>query len=200
MGFLGVVMVAYVIPGPDFAVVLRSAARSLRAGFAASVGAQVGLCVHMMLAVVGLSAVLARKPEVLTAIRVVGGAYLLYLGVRLIVGTLRPSGSPGATAEQVSSRSALLQGLLTNLTNPKAILFFAAVLPQFVVSSSTPIPMQVGVLGLLDVALGFVVWGVVIMLGVRLSGAMRRPPVRRWWDRVTGTVLGGLGVAVLVRG
>lgn len=85
------VAVAYLVPGPDYAVILRSATRGPRAGVAAAGGAQLGLCVHMVLAVVGLSAVLARYPDVLTTIRLLGGAYLLYLGGRLILPTLRPS-------------------------------------------------------------------------------------------------------------
>jgi threonine/homoserine/homoserine lactone efflux protein len=203
LAFIGVVAVAYLIPGPDFAVILRSATRGARAGGAAATGAQLGLCVHMLLAVVGLSVVLARHPDVLTAIRLIGGAYLLYLGGRLVVPTLRRSRQPRPeqTEGDVSTRSAFAQGLFTNLLNPKAVLFFAAVLPQFVVPGGAPVWVQVAALGGLDVALGFVAWGLVVVLGVRLAGLLRRERVRRWWDRVTGTVLGGIGGGlVLTRG
>lgn len=191
--FVGVVAVAYLIPGPDFAVILRSATRGSRPGAAAACGAQVGLCVHMLLAVVGLSVVLARHPDVLTAIRLVGGAYLLYLGGRLVIPTLRRSPARSKPVADLSARSAFAQGLLTNLLNPKAVLFFAAVLPQFVVPETAPVWMQVGALGLLDVALGFVAWALVIAFGVRLSTLLSRPTVRQWWDRATGTALAGLG-------
>ncbi|MEU8662340.1 LysE family translocator [Actinoplanes philippinensis] len=200
VAFIGVVMVAYIIPGPDFAIILRSATKGARAGFAAAGGAQLGLCVHMGLAALGLAAVLTRNPGVLDAIRLAGGIYLLYLGGRLIVATLRRSRAEDTRSDQVSARSAFVQGLMTNLTNPKAILFFAAVLPQFVVVGDTAIPLQVTALGVLDVALGFVVWAAVIAIGTRLSTAMRRPRVRKWWDRSTGTVLGGLGLIALTRG
>ncbi|MCO1657410.1 LysE family translocator [Pseudonocardia humida] len=199
-GFVGVVLVAYLVPGPDFAVVLRSAARRPRAGVAAAAGAQVGLCAHMVLAVVGLSVVLARHPDALTAIRVLGGAYLLYLGGRLIIPTLRRRGRSPAAEEPVSTRSAFAHGLFTNLLNPKAVLFFAAVLPQFVVPGVAPVAVQVAALGLLDVLLGVLPWSIVVALGVRVAGVLRRPRVRRWWDRVTGTALAGLGGGlVLVR-
>ena len=201
-GFVGVVMAAYLVPGPDFAVVLRSATRSRRAGAAAAAGAQTGLCVHALLAVAGLSVVLARHPEALTAIRVVGGAYLLYLGGRLVLPTLRRSArAVDSSPAAVSSRSAFGQGLFTNLLNPKAVLFFAAVLPQFVVAGQTPTWAQVGLLGAVDVLLGLVVWAAVVAVGVRLSSVLRRAAVRRWWDRVTGVVLGSLGGGlVLSRG
>jgi len=198
-GFLGVVVAAYLVPGPDFAVILRSATRSRRAGAASAAGAQLGLCVHALLAVAGLSVVLARHPEALTAIRVVGGAYLLYLGGRLVLPTFhRSAGADGRPVAEVSTRSAFSQGLFTNLFNPKAVLFFAAVLPQFVVAGAAPVWAQVGVLGIVDVLLGLLVWAGVVAVGVRLSGLLRRATVRRWWDRVTGAVLGVLGGGLVV--
>lgn len=198
--FVGVVIAAYVIPGPDFVLILRWAAKGRRAGVAAAVGAQLGLCCHMVVAAAGLSVVLARNPDVLTAVRVIGGLYLAYLGGRLILPTFRRAARAPEEDRQVSSRSAFAQGLLTNLTNPKAILFFAAVLPQFLHPGSGPIWLQIAVLGLVDVALGFLPWAVLVVLGVRLSALLRRDAVRRWWDRATGAVLGGVGVTVLARG
>lgn len=98
-------------------------------------------------------------------------------------------------------RSALTQGLFTNLLNPKAVLFFAAVLPQFVVPGAAPVWLQVAALGVVDVLLGFVAWGLVVVVGVRLATALRCQSVRRWWDRATGAALGGLGGGlVLTRG
>ena len=197
--FVGVVAVAYLIPGPDMAVILRSATRGPRAGAAAAIGAQLGLCVHLALAVGGLSVVLARQPDVLTAIRIAGGLYLLYLGGRLVVPTLRRSSSaPSVPEDDVPPRSAFGQALFTNLLNPKAVLFFAAVLPQFLVPAATPVWAQVVVLGVLDIVLGFVVWAAVVALGVRLSALLRREQVRRWWDRTTGAVLGGVGGGLVV--
>jgi len=198
--FVGVAAVAYVVPGPDFAVILRSSTRGARPGVAAAVGAQLGLCVHMLLAVAGLSVLLARHPDLLTALRVVGGAYLLYLGGRLVVPTLRRRARPAPPSAGSSTRSAFGQALLTNLLNPKAVLFFAAVLPQFVVVGSAPVWTQVMALGALDVLLGFVAWAFVIALGVRLSQVLRRDRVRLWWDRVTGTLLAGLGGGLVVAG
>ena len=194
MAFVGMVALAYLIPGPDMAVILRSATRGPRSGAAAAVGAQLGLCVHLVLAVAGLSVVLARYPQALTAIRVAGGLYLLYLGGRLVLPTLRRTRDTRPAREvDVSTRSAFGQGLFTNLLNPKALLFFAAVLPQFLVPGAIPTWVQVVALGVLDIVLGFLAWAAVVGLGVRLSTALRQQRVRRWWDRVTGVVLGGIG-------
>jgi threonine/homoserine/homoserine lactone efflux protein len=200
--FAGVVVAAYLVPGPDFAVVLRSATRSRRAGVASAAGAQVGLCAHAALAVAGLSVALARHPEALTVVRVVGGTYLLYLAGRLVLPTLRRSDRAARPpAAEASTRSAFAQGLFTNLLNPKAVLFFAAVLPQFVVVGAAPVWAQIGLLGAVDVLLGLLVWVGVVAAGVRLSALLQRQRVRRWWDRLTGVVLGGLGGGlVLSRG
>lgn len=150
---------------------------------------------HLALAVAGLSVALARYPAALTAIRIAGGLYLLYLG--------RPFDPPhpapirqqrtASSGDDVSTRSALAQALVTNLLNPKAVLFFAAVLPQFLVPGTVPLWAQIVALGVLDIALGFVAWAAVVVLGVRLSTVLRRHRVRQWWDRVTGLVLGGVG-------
>ena len=202
--FVGVVLVAYLVPGPDFAVILRSATHGTRTGVAAAVGAQLGLCAHMLMAVAGLSVVLARYPDVLSAIRVLGGTYLVYLGGRLILPTLRRSDrsrddvSAPVDQDRVSVRAAFAQGLFTNLLNPKAVLFFAAVLPQFVLPGAAPIWVQVGALGLLDVALGAIPWAIVVLVGARLAGTLNRARVRRWWDRATGAVLGGLGGSLVL--
>ena len=78
------------------------------------------------------------------------------------------------------------------------VLFFAAVLPQFLVPGAVPTWVQVVALGVLDIVLGFVAWAAVVALGVRLSTVLRRQRVRCWWDRVTGAVLGGVGGGLVV--
>lgn len=198
--FVGVVMVAYLVPGPDFLVILRSATRGVRPGVAAALGAQAGLCVHVALAVAGLSVVLARHPELLTAVRVLGGLYLLYLGGRLVLPTLRRDDARERVepTPPASVRGSFVQAFTTNVLNPKAVLFFAAVLPQFVTSDGVPVWTQVAVLGVVDVLLGLVAWAVVVLLGLRLAALLRRERVRRAWDRTTGVALGGLGAGLLV--
>lgn len=196
--FFGVLVVAYLVPGPDFAIILRHATRHWQQGVAAAIGAQAGLCVHMALAVLGLSLVLAQHTAALTVVRILGGCYLLYLGGRLVAGTLRrtrPEPPPGSA----EVGSALRNGFLTNVTNPKAILFFASVLPQFVTPGPVAVSVQVLVLGTLDVAFGFLPWAVVVLVGARLSTVLSLRSIRDWWDRVTGLALGGLGGALLVK-
>ena len=197
--FLAVLLVAYLIPGPDFAVILRQATRTRRCGVRAAVGAQAGLCVHMVLAVVGLSAVLARHPEALILIRVVGGLYLVWLGASLVwkARSLRTAGRDAVDETRGGiDRGAFMQGFLTNVTNPKAILFFASVLPQFI-SPDASIGGQILLLGVIDVIFGFLPWAIVIVLGDHLGRRMSSLRFQAWRDRATGAALAGVGGAVV---
>lgn len=196
--FLAVLVVAYVIPGPDFAVILRHATRTRRSGVRAAAGAQTGLCVHMLLAVVGLSAVLARHPDALILVRVVGGFYLLWLGASLAwrARSVRSMAQQHAVPSEEADRGSFAQGFLTNVTNPKALLFFASVLPQFI-SPHGSAPGQILLLGVVDVLFGFLPWAVVIVLGDHLGRRMSSLRFQLWRDRATGTALAGVGGTVL---
>ena len=192
--FVGVVVIAYAIPGPDFAVILRSATRGWRTGMAAASGALTGLCVHMVVAAVGLSMLLARSPEALATIRWAGAGYLVWLGINLVRSSFRADESTEHPRD-VSTARAFTQAMLTNLLNPKAILFFASVIPQFVVGG-TSTTVQVLALGLADVMVGLVFYAMLVTTAAGLSAWFSRPAVRRRWDRATGGVLTGLGVTL----
>jgi threonine/homoserine/homoserine lactone efflux protein len=196
--FVVTVFFAYVIPGPDFAVILRSSTRSPRAGLAAALGAQTGLCVHMALAALGLSLLLARSPDVLTAVRLVGAGYLTFLGLRILWSTRGARREVDETPGDPECRptgAAFAQGFFTNVLNPKAILFFASVLPQFL-SLEGPATAQIFVLGSVDIAIGLVLWSALVAVGSRLGALLREPGIRSRWDRATGGVLAALGVIV----
>ncbi|WP_205471986.1 LysE family translocator [Nocardioides sp. SYSU D00038] len=198
IAFLVVAAVAYVTPGPDWFVVMRHATTSRRQGWVAAAGVQCGLLVHMTAAAVGVAAVILASAQAFTVLKLVGAAYLVLLGVRALRDSWRRSSAPDrpdrpdrAEAEQPWGR-VWRQSFTANVLNPKAALFFVAVLPQFV-SGSLPVASQVVVLGLLDVALGLA-WWAVFVVGVRgvrsvLGGARSRVVV----DRVAGTALIGLG-------
>nr|WP_296780937.1 LysE family transporter [Rhodococcus sp. (in: high G+C Gram-positive bacteria)] len=141
-------MVAYLVPGPDWLMVIRGATDGRRNGAITGLGTQAGLLVHGLLATVGISALIAAAPQVLVVIQVVGALYLLYIAVS----GLR-SGLSSGTNTSVGWR----QAFVTNLTNPKVIIFFAAVAPQFITSGS-PVWQQMLVLTVIDVLLGIAWW------------------------------------------
>ena len=199
--FLAVAGLAYVTPGPDWFVVMHHAMRSRRDGVLAAVGVQCGLLVHLTAAAVGVAAILLASATAFTVLKVVGGLYLVWLGVRAWrdgvarwrtvraeVAQEDPEPSPGAVRVVATS-------FLANVLNPKAALFFVAVLPQFV-SAGAPVAPQVVVLGLIDVVLGLAWWGLFVAGVVAIGAVLRGRRARAAVDLVSGTALVGLGSAV----
>ncbi|AWE54209.1 LysE family translocator [Streptomyces nigra] len=209
VGFLGVVLLAYVVPGPDFLVVLRSATEHPAKGRAAALGAQSGLCVHMLAAAVGLSVVAARSPVIYDAIRLGGAGYLVYLGVRAVLAARRAARPQGAQRQAIAPvvtggggsgsrwRSGFRQGLLTNVLNPKAALFFLSVLPQFVHGGGSP-GRQIFLLGILDVLIGVAYWFGLVAVAARLRALLARPAIRHRWELTTGWLFIAVGAGVAV--
>ncbi|MGY1496672.1 LysE family translocator [Streptomyces sp. QTS52] len=215
VGFLGVVLVAYVVPGPDFLVVLRSATEHPSKGRAAGLGAQAGLCVHMLAAATGLSLIAARSPMVYDAIKLLGAAYLVYLGVRTVLAARRaareqsaeqakptgpedgPAPEDPATADPARGRwrAGFMQGFLTNVLNPKAALFFISILPQFV-NGDGSMTRQIFFLGTLDVLIGIVYWFALVAVATRLRALLARPKFRHRWELTTGWLFIGIGIGV----
>ncbi|MDQ0710898.1 threonine/homoserine/homoserine lactone efflux protein [Streptomyces luteogriseus] len=207
IGFLGVVLVAYVVPGPDFVVVVRSAAEDASKGRAAALGAQTGLCVHMLAAAAGLSVIATRSPMVYDGIRLMGAAYLVYLGVRAVLAARRaarerrnvkeaaPHAPPEGGPAGGRFRSGFTQGFLTNLLNPKAALFFLSVLPQFV-DGDGPLAQQIFFLGTLDILIGVAYWFALVLVAARLRALLSRPTIRHRWELTTGWLFIAIGVSV----
>lgn len=207
VGFLGVVLLAYLVPGPDFLVVVRSAARRSALGRAAALGAQSGLCVHMAAAALGLSVLAARSAYAFTLIRLAGAAYLVFLGVRALLAARRadrPVAAPDRgrvpRRERSTRRGSFAEGFLTNVLNPKAALFFLSVLPQFVDHGAGGVTGQIFLLGAVDVVVGVGYWLALVVVAARLGALLERPRVRRAWERVTGWLFVALGLGVAATG
>ncbi|MFJ6850367.1 LysE family translocator [Streptomyces sp. NPDC091271] len=209
MGFLGVVFVAYVVPGPDFLVVFRSAIEHPSKGRAAGLGAQAGLCVHMLAAAIGLAVVAAGSPVIYDAIKLLGAFYLVYLGVRAVLAARRAAREratargakdddpPPAEPRSADARwcSGFAQGFLTNVLNPKAALFFLSILPQFV-NDGGSMTRQIFFLGLLDVLIGIVYWFAVVAVATRLRALLARPKIQHRWELTTGWLFIAIGMGV----
>lgn len=210
VGFLGVVLVAYVVPGPDFLVVLRSATEHRSKGLAAALGAQAGLCVHMVAAATGLALVAARFPVVFDTVRLLGAAYLVFLGVRAVLAARRaarersagraasaapaPAAPEGPGTARGRWRSGFTQGFLTNVLNPKAALFFLSILPQFVGGGGST--REIFLLGTLDILIGIVYWFALVAVATRLRSLLARPKVSHRWELTTGWLFIGIGVGM----
>lgn len=201
VGFVLVVLAAYLIPGPDFLIVTRFSLQSRSDGRAAALGALSGLCVHMLVAALGLSALAANASTVFTVVKLLGAAYLVWLGIGIILSGPGASHAPAAADDGDGDRrrsvagstgGAFRSGLLTNLLNPKAVLFFLSVLPQFI-DRSLPAAPQILVLGLIDIGIGVVYWAVIVELEQRLVAHRVNATARLWWNRICGSLLIGAG-------
>jgi threonine/homoserine/homoserine lactone efflux protein len=187
--FIGLSVLLILTPGPNQALLTsRVLSGGRRAGFATVRGLSAGMVLHVVAATVGLSALLASSSQVFAWVKVLGGAYLIFLGVMAIVRTRRPS---EARPPRLGG-SPFRDGLLSMSLNPKATVFFVAVVPQFV-EPGPGASLRVAALLLVYGALTVVFWVGLVLLVNRAQEFVRRPAVRRVMERVTGCALVGLG-------
>jgi threonine/homoserine/homoserine lactone efflux protein len=137
-----------ITPGPDtLYIVGRSSTLGLRAGAVAALGIGTGVLVHICAAALGLSALLAASATAFAVVKIVGAAYLVYVGISLLRTRRSDPSSPAVTLRPARLRSIFFQGFLTNVLNPKVALFFLAFLPQFVMADVPSKPVTFLFLG-----------------------------------------------------
>jgi len=199
LAFLGVSLLVICTPGQDTALTIRNTLLGRRrAGIATALGVAAGQAIWTVATSAGLAVVLAASGPLFLAIRLAGAAYLIYLGARSLAGAISRRHSSEATTSstsvQLSPRSALVQGILSNLSNAKMVAFFISLLPQF--TGQHPSFVLLLALGL-NFCLLTLAWLVVYAFAVeRMSGWLRRGDVRRVIDGLLGAVLVGLGLRV----
>jgi threonine/homoserine/homoserine lactone efflux protein len=196
LAFLLTTTIAMITPGPDMLFILGCGMRSgPRAGLLATAGVATSEAVHVAVAAAGLAALFAAVPVAFTTVRIVGAAYLVYLGVQMIRHRNDLVDDAPAGAAAMSARKAYLAGLTTNLLNPKMVTFTIAFLPQFVVPAHGQVWLQFAVLGAILIVLEFLVDGTVGLLAGRIGSWLRtRRTARRRIDTATGGIFIGLGV------
>jgi threonine/homoserine/homoserine lactone efflux protein len=197
--FVSTTVLLLIIPGPAVLyIVAQSVEHGRRAGLAAVGGIHMGSAVHVAAATVGLSALLVSSAVAFSAVKLVGAAYLIFLGVQRLIGRGEEGGSPNATEPHLGR--IFRQGIVVNVLNPKTALFFFAFLPQFVDPAHSAAP-QIALLGLLWILVGLCTDGLYALLSGSVGAAVRRRPgFARVQRAVTGIVLIGLGVAAALTG
>lgn len=199
VAFVAAAFLLSVAPGPDMLfIVANAAAGGRRAGLVSAVGMSTGLAVHTVAAALGLGALIAAAPEALAVIRVAGAAFLVYLAVS----SWRASRTGGAEKQagpvkERSLRKLYAMATLTNLANPKVVLFYLAFLPQFLSHGhgAWPIPVQLLTLGVVFIVVGLSVDGTVgFTAGSLADKVLSRPAVRRRLERASALIFGGLAV------
>jgi threonine/homoserine/homoserine lactone efflux protein len=192
--FLTAAAALNITPGPDMLYVMtRSTGEGRAAGIASALGIALGCLFHISALALGLSALLARVPAAYDAVRFVGAAYLVYLGVKAL--TTRAELVEACLAPARSVSAIVLQGALTNILNPKVALFFLAFIPQFIRADGWPAAWQIIALGLVFNVSGTLVNLMVALGASRATGWLRRNPgTSNWLERATGVIFLGLGV------
>jgi len=199
--FCVAVLLLNLTPGPDTAFIVgQSVAYGRRMGLMSVLGISTGCVVHTTALALGLSAFLAASAGAFTAIKVVGAAYLVFLGGRMIVASLRASSRTAIVARRVptaanaSPHRAYVQGFVTNVLNPKVVLFFLSFFPQFVATSSDAKAMAFVALGAIMIAISTVYNGLVAWLAGGVTQRIRSAPrVKAWLDRSIGSAFIALG-------
>jgi threonine/homoserine/homoserine lactone efflux protein len=182
-------------PGQDMLYVMaRSLAQGRTAGLCSALGVSLGILVHTALAALGVGALLRASEALFVALKLGGALYLVLLGVRLLL-SRTPAATLVAAPRPLSPLSLIGQGMLSNVSNPKIVVFFIAFLPQFVDRSSAHPTRDLVMLGALYAAMAFPVKGAVAW--ITASVATRANPSGRalaWGQRAGGAILVGLGL------
>lgn len=185
---------ALILPGPDFIGVVRSSMTRGRAGgLRTTMGVSMGLGFYATLSLIGLSAVLVEYQWLTWLVRVLGGAYLAYLGIKLL--RAKPLDAAEIEIQPPLHGNAFLFGLLVTLTNPKAIVLFASVFAT-AVTSATPSWLMVLMIGL--VVLSALTWYSLVSLFMSSPPVMRRfQHARHWIERAAGVCFVAIGLRIL---
>lgn len=192
--FLAVAGLLTITPGADMALVMRHAlAGGTRPAFLASLGIAVGCLIWGAASALGVSVIFARSALAFAVLKYVGGAYLIYLGVRTLISITTPANGAKASSKVTMTIHPFAQGLMTNLLNPKVAVFYVTFLPQFV-TADRPVLTQSVFLACTHVVIGLTWLTLYARFIDRMASVLLTDRVKRRIEAVTGTVLMALGI------
>jgi len=198
--FVSACIALALVPGPDMAYMLaRCIAQGRRAGVLAALGFNLGGLVHATAAALGLSAVLASSSTAFTAVKWLGAAYLIYLGIRKLL--IREEEIENGDVKPESLSRIYWQGFMINLLNPKTALFYFAFLPQFVDPAKGNVTVQTLFLGAIFVGMAFITDSLYALLASSLAERLRGNRHYQKGQRYfAGLVYVGLGITTALTG
>lgn len=196
--FLVAVAVLELSPGADMAFMLSQTVRNGRkAGFSALFGSMVATLIHIAMAAIGLSAVLATSAVAFSLVKWCGVIYLVWLGYQAFKSSHKASSEEKETP--ITTRSVFLQGMCICVLNPKVAIFFLAFLPQFVVEGAGPIAIQFLFHGMFMIVVGLLLQAPLIIMGSRIASSLNKNRnFRTWMDRCLGTMFIVLGLRLAI--
>ena len=200
--FVSVVTLIVVTPGPNMFLLLGTApGEGKSVGLIATLGVCAAILSHATLALVGVGAIIATSAILFTALKVLGGLYLIWMGVKSLLSIRNPGGlvvEPRASIAPLSGSKAFARGYLTNILNPKPAIFYVAAFPQFLSAHQPGFYFTGALLGLTHAAIALVFYGTVVLLMQRLAKYLLRPLVSRVIRSLSGVALVLLGGRLLM--
>lgn len=199
IAYIAVVLGFVFIPGPaTLLTIARATSSGTKVGIATGAGIAAGDIFHTVMAMVGISAIIATSATLFSIVKYIGAAYLVYLGIRAIIEKTPADPSAGALA--ISAGKAFRQAVLTEVLNPKTALFFLAFLPQFLRPENGTVMLQLAVLGVVFVVFGLFSTVVFAVSAGRLGSFLRRnPTVLKWQGKIVGGIYCALGVRLALQ-
>ena len=203
--FLGISLIVIITPGPDTALTIRNTlVGGRRAGIATGAGVVSGLATWTVATSAGLAALIVTSQPLFTAIRLIGAAYLAFLGLQALysavkgtpitdTGAISPSRRGGGHGAGLKPFTGYRQGIFSNLSNPKIVVFFLSLLPQFVTRSNSSF-LGLLLLGAIFCAITLIWLTLYAVVVARLGDVLRRGRIRQTMEAITGVVLVGLGL------
>lgn len=198
IAFVGIAALVICTPGPDTAMTIRNALLGGRpAGLATALGVSTGLAIWALATSAGLVALLIASEPLFLAVKYAGAAYLIWLGVQSLRAAFGSTAIQQAivepSARRLRPRQAYMQGVVSDLSNPKIAAFFSSMLPQFAPAGATDF-MGLAALGLLFSAMTLLWLTGYALATAQMADALRQPRIRRALDGITGVALIGLGM------
>ncbi len=196
--FIGAVIVLVIVPGPDMAYMLtRTIVQGRRAGVLAAIGINVGAYVHVVAAVLGLTAILASSSIAFTAIKWLGAGYLVWIGVQAIRAKASQFQLGTSQAAWLDGKTIFWQGFLSDALNPKVAMFFLAFLPQFVDARhpSLSVTQQLLLLGVTCNVVAICINLILVYFASIATASLRKSErVVAWQNKAVGALFIGLGI------
>lgn len=202
LAFCGLCLLLALTPGPDTFLILRFSMRRASTGIAASIGSGVGSIFWAVLVGIGLAALLEQSAEAYRVLKILGGLYLVYLGIQAFRHSRSGTTAPKTEVASVITRarfSAFGAGLLSTAMNPKVGLFFLAIVPQFLPAHGDRFAVTM-LLGATDAVIAIVYLSALTAVAAKANAWLKRPRVTTILERVSGGILGALGIGTVALG
>ncbi|MFI4986831.1 MAG: LysE family translocator [Alphaproteobacteria bacterium] len=197
--FVGISVLVIVTPGPDTALTIRNSLLGGRSGgLATALGVATGQTIWALATSLGMVGLLAASASVFAAVKLLGAAYLIYLGIEALVRALRPaaagaSGPVRGAWQRLAPARAFRQGVISNLVNPKMAVFFMSLLPQFAPARDASFA-ALAMLGIIFAAMTLTWLAGYALAAARAGDFLSRPRIRRALEAATGAALVALGL------